>query len=69
MKKQYLFILLGLLIASPAHSAIQTITGSNFDLFYDKTKLGLFGAPSLAGNNIFLHQIILRLSHLTVVVL
>ena len=55
MKKHYLTILLSLLVASPAHSAIQTITGSNFDLVYDDTKLGLFGAPSVAGNNIFLH--------------
>ena len=53
MKKYYLTILLSLLVASPAHSAIQTITGSNFDLVYDDTKLGLFGAPSVAGNNIF----------------
>ena len=53
MKKHYLTILLSLLVASPAHSAIQTITGSNFDLVYDDTKLGLFGAPSVAGNNIF----------------
>ena len=40
--KKHLFILFGLLIASPAHSAIQTITGSNFDLIYDDTKLGFF---------------------------
>lgn len=53
MKNHYLTILLGFLVVSPAHSAIQTITGSNFDLVYDDTKLGLFGAPNVSGNNIF----------------
>ena len=52
MKNYYLTISLGLWIASPA-LAIQTISGTNFNLVYDDTKLGLFGAPSVAGNNIF----------------
>ena len=59
MKNYYLTISLGLWIASPA-LAIQTISGTNFNLVYDDTKLGFFGAPSVAGNNIFLHRIILR---------
>jgi hypothetical protein len=51
--KKSLIILLGLFVASPAFAAIQTIYGTDFDLVYDDAKLGLFGAPSLAGNNIF----------------
>ncbi len=51
--KKSLIILLGLFVASPSFAAIQTIYGTDFDLIYDDTKLGLFGAPSLAGNNIF----------------
>lgn len=43
----------GLVLSSQAFAAIQTITGVNFDLIYDDSKLGLFGAPSVAGNNIF----------------
>lgn len=43
----------GLLIASPAFAAIQNIAGTDFDVIYDDTKLGLFGSPTLAGNNIF----------------
>lgn len=53
MKRQLIYLVLSLIAASPAYAAIQTITGTNFDLVYDDTKLGLFGAPSLAGNNIF----------------
>lgn len=53
MKRHLVYLMLGLFSASPAFAAIQTITGTNFDLVYDDTKLGLFGAPSLAGNNIF----------------
>lgn len=53
MKRHLVYTVLGLFITSPAFAAIQTITGANFDLVYDDTKLGLFGTPSLAGNNIF----------------
>jgi hypothetical protein len=53
MKRHLVYLVLALIAASPAHAAIQTITGTNFDLVYDDTKLGLFGTPSLAGNNIF----------------
>ena len=53
MNKNILFITIALLIASPAQAAIQTITGTDFDLVYDDTKLGLFGAPGLSGANIF----------------
>jgi hypothetical protein len=53
MKKQFILFVLGFTISAQAFAAIQTITGTNFDLVYDDTKLGLFGAPSVAGNNIF----------------
>lgn len=53
MKRYLIYLALSLIATSPAYAAIQTITGANFDLVYDDTKLGLFGAPSLAGNNIF----------------
>ena len=53
MKEQFVLLAFGLLMTTQAFAAIQTITGSNFDLVYDDTKLGLFGAPSVAGNNIF----------------
>lgn len=36
-----------------AQAALITVTGSFFDLTYDDTKLGLFGTPSVSGNNIF----------------
>ena len=51
--KQLMVATTALVLATPAFAAIQTITGTNFDLVYDDTKLGLFDAPSLAGNNIF----------------
>jgi hypothetical protein len=53
MKKQFALLVLGFAITTNVFAAIQTITGNNFDLIYDDTKLGLFGAPSVAGNNIF----------------
>lgn len=53
MKNRLAILTLLLLTTTQAHAAIQTIVGSNFDLIYDDTKLGLFGAPSVAGNNIF----------------
>jgi hypothetical protein len=36
-----------------ANAALVTITGTNFDLTYDTTKLGAFGAPTLVGNSVF----------------
>ena len=36
-----------------AQAALVTVTGTDFDLTYDTTKLGLFGTPTLAGNSIF----------------
>jgi len=36
-----------------AHSALVTLSGTNFDLQYDDTLLGLFGAPTLVGNTFF----------------
>jgi len=37
--------------AGAAQAAIITLTGVNFDVRYDDTKLGLFGAPTLGGND------------------
>ena len=51
--KKSLIATIAMLVTMPASAALQTLTGSNFDLIYDDTKLGLFGAPSLLGNNIF----------------
>lgn len=53
MFRYLVYTSISLLFSAPSYAAIQTITGVNFDLIYDDTKLGLFGAPSLAGNNIF----------------
>lgn len=36
-----------------AQAALITLPGTQFDLSYDDTKLGLFGTPSLSGNTIF----------------
>lgn len=36
-----------------AQAALVTVSGTDFDLTYDTTKLGLFGVPTLAGNSIF----------------
>jgi colanic acid biosynthesis glycosyl transferase WcaI len=36
----------------PAQAAIINLSGVNFDVQYDDTKLGLFGAPTLVGNNL-----------------
>ncbi|RVU45124.1 hypothetical protein [Rubrivivax rivuli] len=41
------------MLAVAARAELVTISGTDFDLTYDTTKLGLFGAPSLAGNSIF----------------
>lgn len=35
-----------------SHAALVTLTGTNFDLTYDDTKLGLFGTPTLSGNTL-----------------
>ena len=43
-------------LAAPAQqvrAALVTLTGTHFDLTYDTTQLGLFGAPTLAGDSIF----------------
>ena len=39
--------------AAPALAALVTVTGTHFDLTYDDTKLGLFGAPTLVGDSLF----------------
>ena len=59
MKNYYLTNFIGFVNCISA-LAMQTISGANFNLVYYDIKLGLFGAPSVAGNNIFLHRIILR---------
>lgn len=38
---------------APAQAALVTIVGSEFDVVYDTTQLGLFATPSLVGNNLF----------------
>ena len=38
--------------AAPSHAALVTLSGTQFDLTYDTTKLGLFGTPSLVGNTL-----------------
>lgn len=45
--------LLGSACSWGAQAALVTLSGTDFDLTYDTTKLGLFGAPTLAGNSIF----------------
>jgi hypothetical protein len=39
--------------ALPSHAATVTLTGTEFDVIYDTTKLGLFDAPTLVGTNLF----------------
>lgn len=36
-----------------SQAALITVSGGSFDLTYDTTKLGLFGAPTLVGNSVF----------------
>ncbi len=38
------------LAAGPARATLVTLTGTDFDLTYDDTKLGLFNAPVLSGD-------------------
>lgn len=44
---------LGAVTSAPVSAALVTIVGTNFDLTYDDTKLGLFGAPTLVGDTLF----------------
>ena len=53
MNKKLTYVVLGLLMSSPALSATVTKVGTNFDVVYDDTKLGLFGGLDLVGNNLF----------------
>lgn len=39
--------------AGASQAAQHTLVGTNFDLTYDDTQLGLFGVPTLVGNNFF----------------
>ncbi len=43
----------GLVGWMPAQATIITVVGTSFDLRYDDTKLGLFGAPTLVGDQMF----------------
>lgn len=38
---------------APAHAAMQTLIGSDFDITYDDALTGLFGSASLVGSTIF----------------
>jgi MYXO-CTERM domain-containing protein len=40
-------------VAAPAHAATQVLSGSHFDVIFDDSALGLFGAPSLSGDTIY----------------
>lgn len=46
-------LLLSSLATMPAQAAVVTLAGSTFELRYDDTQLGLFGAPVLAGDQLF----------------
>jgi hypothetical protein len=50
--RQSFGLLLGasLLLSVPAHAAVITLNGSDFDVRYDDTLVGLFGQPTLSGN-------------------
>ena len=54
--KQRLLTVCGIFLwcasVAPAHAALVTLSGTQFDLTYDTTKLGSFGAPSLVGNTL-----------------
>lgn len=39
--------------AGSAQAAQHTLVGANFDVTYDDTQLGLFGAPTLSANSLF----------------
>ncbi len=52
LQKLALAAALSTLLAVPAQAATITLVGTNFDLSYDDTKLGLFGAPVLVGDTI-----------------
>lgn len=38
---------------APAQAALVTLVGTNFDLTYDDSLLGIFSAPTLVGNSVF----------------
>lgn len=40
-------------LCGPSAAALQTLTGSNFDVVYDDAQLGLFSAPTLVGDSLF----------------
>jgi hypothetical protein len=46
-------VLISVAAMVPAHAALVTIVGTNFDVIYDDTSLGLFGAPTLVGDTLF----------------
>lgn len=52
MKTSMGIMLIGLLLSVSAHSAIVTKQGTDFDVIYDDSKLGLFGTLDLNGNNL-----------------
>lgn len=44
---------LAAIATAPAQAALVTLVGDNFDVTYDDTLLGRYGAPTLAGNTLF----------------
>lgn len=40
-------------LCGPSAAALQTLIGSNFDVVYDDTRLGLFSAPTLVGDSLY----------------
>lgn len=52
MSKKSLSALLMFVLSLPALAAQHTLVADNFDLIYEDSMTGLFGAPTLVGNNI-----------------
>lgn len=52
MKKAIICTAFGILSVAPVHAAVNTLIGNNYDLVYDDQTVGLFGIPTLIGDNI-----------------
>ncbi len=52
-QKLCMALLAGMGLMSGAQAAVVTLSGTLFDVRYDDTQVGLFGAPSLFGSTIF----------------
>jgi len=53
IRKQAVAACLAALFVSSAGAATQTLSSTAFDITYDDSVIGLFGAPTLLGNNLF----------------